>query len=335
MALLRPSLTLVLDLDERVAAEQTILEINRSYAHIGTPVIRTHACESTEDAPVRNTARLIVNMGTYSYLNSADEGADERWETIVGPWIGNMLRKIGNNMKVFNDRQRKIGYPEVHFDTLDIELGAGAFTVAVRPQGAGAVDEAVAERVTAARNLRNDGTFAEAVRVELPCAESWNAQRDAAWEAWAAEHPEVLEEPDTDEEAPSGGVADEAAEPAPEKTREELLAEDVIAKSYENTAVPPTDSEALPRPSAKRKKRRKTPSTSPSITPCGPSSGPMAQHAPTIPSQRLSSASGDTHGTRERFRQLARLAQRRVRSGPAAPRDAWRARPREVGKPRR
>ena len=29
---------------------------------------------------------------------------------------------------------------------------------------------------------------------------------------------------------------------------EELLAEDVIAKSYENTAVPPTDSEALPRP---------------------------------------------------------------------------------------
>lgn len=248
MALLRPSLTLVLDLDERVAAEQTILEINRSYAHIGTPVIRTHACESAEDAPVRNTARLIVNMGTYSYLNSADEGADERWETIVGPWIGNMLRKIGNNMKVFNDRQRKIGYPEVHFDTLDIELDAGAFTVAVRPQGAGDVDEAVAELVTAARDLRNDGTFAEAVRVELPCAESWNAQRDTAWEAWVAEHPEVLEEPDTDEDASAGDVADEAAEPAPEKTREELLAEDIAAKSYENTAVPPTDSEALPRP---------------------------------------------------------------------------------------
>ena len=198
-------------------------------------------------------------MGTYSYLNSADEGADERWETIVGPWIGNMLRKIGNNMKVFNDRQRKIGYPEVHFDTLDIELGAGAFTVAVRPQGAGAVDEAVAERVTAARNLRNDGTFAEAVRVELPCAESWNAQRDAAWEAWAAEHPEVLEEPDTDEEAPSGDVADEAAEPAPEKTREELLAEDVIAKSYENTAVPPTDSEALPRPQREEEEEEEDP----------------------------------------------------------------------------
>lgn len=248
MALLRPSLTLVLDLDERVAAEQTILEINRSYAHIGTPVIRTHATESAEDAPVRNTARLIVNMGTYSYLNSADEGADERWETIVEPWIGNMLRKIGNNMKVFNDRQRKIGYPEVHFDTLDIELGAGAFTVAVRPQGAGNVDEAASALVSAARDLRNNGIFADAVRVELPTAASWNAQRDAAWEAWIVEHPEALEEPETDEETPTDGVADETAEAASEKTREELLAEDIAAKSYENTAVPPTDSEALPRP---------------------------------------------------------------------------------------
>ena len=85
MALLRPSLTLVLDLDERVAAEQTILEINRSYAHIGTPVIRTHACESAEDAPVRNTARLIVNMGTYSYLNSADEAPTSGGRPSWGP----------------------------------------------------------------------------------------------------------------------------------------------------------------------------------------------------------------------------------------------------------
>lgn len=240
MALLRPSLTLVLDFDERAATEQTILEINRSYAHIGTPVIRTHAPKA-EDAPARNTARLIVNMGTYSYLNSADEGADERWDTIVSPWIGNMLRKIGNNMKVFNDRQRKIGYPEVHFDTLDIELGGSTFTVAVRPRGAGAVDEAVNDLVAAVRVLRNNGTFADAVRVELPCADAWAAQRDAAWETWVKEHPEALET--SEDEATEIEIAEEAP-----KTREELLAEDIIAKSYENTAVPPTDSDVLPRP---------------------------------------------------------------------------------------
>ena len=44
MALLRPSLTLVLDLDERVAAEQTILEINRSYAHMRVKARRTPPC---------------------------------------------------------------------------------------------------------------------------------------------------------------------------------------------------------------------------------------------------------------------------------------------------
>ena len=60
--MLRPSLTLVLDLDERVAGEDTVLEIRRTYAHICTPVIRTHAAES-EDAPQRNEARMIVNMG--------------------------------------------------------------------------------------------------------------------------------------------------------------------------------------------------------------------------------------------------------------------------------
>ena len=247
MALLRPSLTLVLDLDERVAAEQTILEINRSYAHIGTPVIRTHG-EPEPDAPARNTARLIVNMGTYSYLNSADEGADERWDAIVGPWIGNMLRKIGNNMKVFNDRQRKIGYPEVFFDTLDIELGGSTFTVAVRPQGAGAVSEEAAVLVSRARALRNDGTFADATRVELPCAEDWAAQRAEAWGAWIVEHPEAEEDTAAEAADEEAAAAPATTESEPAKTREELLAEDIIAKSYENTAVPPTDSDALPRP---------------------------------------------------------------------------------------
>lgn len=54
MALLRPSLTLVLDLDERVAAEQTILEINRSYAHIARPLF----------APMRVKARRTPPCAT-------------------------------------------------------------------------------------------------------------------------------------------------------------------------------------------------------------------------------------------------------------------------------
>lgn len=240
MALLRPSLTLVLDLDERAAGKATVLEINRSYAHIGTPVVRTHAAES-EDAPVRNTARLMVNMGTYAYLDRAAEGADERWDDIVAPWLRNMLHKVGNNMKVFNDRQRKIGLPEVAFDTLEVELQGGQLVVALHPEPCGFIDPDVAAIATTARALRAEGAFAGAVRVEAPTADAYAAQRDDAWEAWVAEHPEALEEPEP-------AATAEADEPAPEKTREQLLAEDIEAKSYENTAVAPTDAPDLPRP---------------------------------------------------------------------------------------
>ena len=240
MALLRPSLTLVLDLDERTASKPTVLEINRSYAHIGTPVVRTHEAEN-EDSPVHNTARLLVNMGTYQYLDPTKEGADERWNDIVLPWIGNILHKVGNNMKVFNDRQRKIGLPEVNFDTLDVELQAGALVVALHPEPNGYVDPAGNALVDTVRGLLADGTFEGIVRVEAPTATSYEAQREAAWDAWIIEHPEALEEPVVEE-------AEEEVEPEPEKTREQILAEDIEAKSYENTAVAPTDSPDLPRP---------------------------------------------------------------------------------------
>lgn len=249
MALIRPSLTLVLDLDTRAAGKSTVLEINRSYAHITTPVVRTHEPEH-EDAPVRNVARMIVNLGTSPYFDASAEGAEANWRDIVEPWIGNMLRKIGNNMKVFNDRQRKIGLPEVNFDTLDIEMAGSTFTVKLHPEPAGAVDPACRAIADAARTLVADGTFAGAVAVEAPTAASFAEQREAAWGAWVAEHPEALAEAEggeeaEGEEAPAGT---EEAAPAEPKTREQLLEEDRIAKSYENTAVAPTDSEAIPRP---------------------------------------------------------------------------------------
>ncbi|MBQ3302501.1 MAG: hypothetical protein IJH04_10245, partial [Eggerthellaceae bacterium] len=68
-----PSLTLVLDVDERVASEETRLEIKRCWAHVGSTVVRKHA--ATSDAIV-NTAQFLVKMGTTKYLRSADAGAD-------------------------------------------------------------------------------------------------------------------------------------------------------------------------------------------------------------------------------------------------------------------
>lgn len=239
MAMIRPSLTLVLDLDERAATEETVLEIKRSYAHITTPVIRTHKAEA--ESPVSNTARLLVNMGAYRYLRSADEGADERWEGIVEPWIGNILHKVGNNMKVFNDRQREVKMPELKFDRASIELQGGEFAVALHPDPVCWVDPALNAQVGLARTLLNDGTFEGAVRVSMPTDASWEEQRVQAWDAWVVEHPEAIEEPEAEPEPEA------PEEPQPQKTKEQLLLEDIEAKSYENTAVPITDSDALPR----------------------------------------------------------------------------------------
>ncbi len=257
MALIRPSLTLVLDLDERVAGKETILEINRSYAHIGTPIIRTHK-PAGADAALANTARMIINMGTYRYVRADDEGADERWRDIVDPWIGNMLHKVGNNMKVFNVRQRKIGLPEVVFSRLDIELEGGAFTVRLHPDPESALTLELHRVVDQARTLLNDGTLAGAVSVAAPSDASWEAQNAAAWEQWISGHPQTAsEDAGTEAEATAEAEADRAAET--EKlafatiedalragmTREEWLRYDVEAKSYENTAVAPTDSDAV------------------------------------------------------------------------------------------
>ncbi len=185
------------------------------------------------------------------------------------------------------------------------------------PQGAGDVDEAVPNW---SPPLATCATTAPSPR---PCAWSCLAPNHGTPSATppgglGSRASEVLEEPDTDEEARAATLPTEAAEPAPEKTREELLAEDVIAKSYENTAVPPTDFRGTAASPARRGRRGRAFDFPVDYT-LWPSLGPMAQHAPTIPSQRLSSTSGDAHGTRERFCQPGRLAQRRAPQRPGSP----------------
>ncbi len=255
--MLRPSLTLVLDLDERCAQEDTILEVKRNYAHIGTPVIRTHAAQS--DEPARNVMRCLVNMGAYRFLMSADEGADEKWTDIIDPWLANLFRRVGNNMKVFNDRQRSIGLPELVFDSMDVELQSSQFIIGIHPDALCLVDPSAHANATVARNLLNDGTLTDAIRVDMPTAASFEEQRADAWTKWVKEHPEAIESnatpeslADEEDSAQSESVAQRkhtSVKPIgseDEETRERRMREDTEAKSYENTAVAPTDSSTLP-----------------------------------------------------------------------------------------
>ena len=237
MALIRPSMTLVFNLDDRVWSEETELELKRCFSYVSAPLVRHHAAESDEEE-ASNAARALVTFGTRKYLHSADEGADELWDEVVEQWIGNILHKVGSTMKAFNRRQRKIDMPEIVFDKFDIELQNGEFTVSLHPDLLGYVPAELNAAFTMARSLLNDGTFAGADRVRIPADDSFAKQQDAAWQTWQEEHPEP-EEPEQEAEG---------AEQVPETDyfSEEWLEYDRERKSYEKTAVAPTDSDELP-----------------------------------------------------------------------------------------
>ena len=80
MAQPRPSLTLIVDVDERIDSEELRLEIGRSYTYVGSALVRTHAA-AVDDAPVENTLRMLVKLGTRQYLNEGEEGSSARSKT--------------------------------------------------------------------------------------------------------------------------------------------------------------------------------------------------------------------------------------------------------------
>ena len=122
MAQPRPSLTLILDLDERLDSEDVRLEIDRCYSYVGSTLVRTHpAC----DGEPQNIMRFLVKLGTRRYLRAEDEGADELWNDVMERWFYNELYKVSNNMLIYNRRQREVGNPQLVFDWIDVELQNG------------------------------------------------------------------------------------------------------------------------------------------------------------------------------------------------------------------
>ncbi|MDR1013866.1 MAG: hypothetical protein LBL86_02650 [Coriobacteriales bacterium] len=178
MALPHPSLTLVLDIDRRLDSEELRLEVARSYSHVGPVLVRTHgasACDATT-----NTARLLVKLGSRRYLHSEDEGADELWELVVGRWLRRMLDKVGNNMRIYNRRQREIGGTELVFDWMDIDLQNGALHALLRLDSTSGIGPEAGNLLTALRNALNDGALEGDIReVTMPSAASWEAQKAA------------------------------------------------------------------------------------------------------------------------------------------------------------
>ena len=120
MAQPRPSLTLILDIDERFDSEETRLEVGRCYTYVGTALVRTHKAEG--DAEPENIMRMLVKLGTRKYLSREDEESEALWSTVIERWLYNQFHTVVNNMQIFNRRQREIGNDPLPFTGLKSSL---------------------------------------------------------------------------------------------------------------------------------------------------------------------------------------------------------------------
>lgn len=170
----RPSGTMILDIDEALATEDTRLEIKRSYPHVGNALIRTHEVE--EGAPHANVMSLLA-MVSKEYMDDSEE-SQSYWDEIMERWIRSMFHNLGNCMQIYNRRQRQIGGIELYFDRLELELQNREYIIGFGLDSVSSIPEETATVATACRNAIVSGKLGEGVkRVELPSKQSMQLQQ--------------------------------------------------------------------------------------------------------------------------------------------------------------
>lgn len=246
MALPRPSLTLILDIDESLDSEDLRLEIARCYSHVGSTLVRTHGRE--EGAGAENVIRFLVKLGQRSYLLSDEEGADELWDEVMVRWFSNELRKVGLNMRTFNRRQEKIGNPELHFDWAELELEDGRLSAFLHCDTASGLDaQAGVAALRAMRDALNAGKLGAlddesgVKRVWMPSRASWAAQAEAGRIA-----AEKRKEEEAAEEARRAAEEAEAREAAEESAEEAFLESPELVAEQEREQEQKKAEEASP-----------------------------------------------------------------------------------------
>ncbi len=223
MGMPRPSLTLIMDIDESLKTEELRLEVNRCYSYVAPTVIHTHP---SEEEPV-NVLHFLVKMGNHKYLDSAEAGAEELWNEVVEKWLSNTFFKVGNNLKLFNRRQREVGNPELFFETMDVELENGALVVSYHLDSNSSINAEDSAMIGKLRAAMNAGTLAGAVRVVMPDPASYAAQFDAGVEAKAAAEEAKLAEAEAarqaaeEQAAAAAHAAEDAFMESPELTASE------------------------------------------------------------------------------------------------------------------
>ncbi len=262
MVLPKPSLTLVLDIDERLDSKELRLEVDRCYSYVASTLVRTHAAGTTPEISLalanaanikaskneaasttneeatpeellkpQNVVRFLVRIGTKKYLFSKDEGADELWNKVIEHWLYSEFYKVGNHLQIFNRRQREIGNPELKFDYFDIELEGGKVCAWMHLNSESSIDPEQNEQLSRFREKLNEGALGEnLVHVIMPEPDNYEIQykqgmiEKAEREAAEEQARKAAEEEERKAAEAAAQAADEAFLEAPEGPSEEELA---------------------------------------------------------------------------------------------------------------
>lgn len=207
MAMIRPTLILNMDIDERSFTDEMAADLRRAYTHIAAARVKDHpACEGVAEQVMRFDVKL-----NKPYWDASVEGADGHWNDVMLKWLSNMFYKVSSNMLAFNRMRAERGEAGLTFSWLELNF-AGNVIVSIHLNPDSSIPASALEWVERARDLCNAGMLGDDVaRVSIPSAASYAAQ--AAPHMIRREATEELVDAEADEAFEAAAV-DESVEPA-------------------------------------------------------------------------------------------------------------------------
>lgn len=182
-AMVRPSLILKMDFDERAYNDEVKSEIKRSYSYVAPSLVETHeACDGRPE----NVMRFTIKVHR-PYWDINDEASQELWEGSMVKWLHNMLAKVSNTMIAANTQHKNRGERTVDYAWLDLEFGNN-LTIRVKLNADSSIPENTYDIVAAVREAACAGVLGDNLAVvSVPSYESWSAQLAAVEAELAAQ----------------------------------------------------------------------------------------------------------------------------------------------------
>lgn len=182
-AMVRPSLILKMDFDERAYNDEVKSEIKRSYSYVAPSLVETHeACDGRPE----NVMRFTIKVHR-PYWDVNDEASQELWEGSMVKWLHNMLAKVSNTMMAANMQHKNRGERTVDYAWLDLEFGNN-LTIRVKLNADSSIPENTYDIVAAVREAACAGVLGDNLAVvSVPSYESWAAQLAAVEAELAAQ----------------------------------------------------------------------------------------------------------------------------------------------------